>query len=102
MEHAVNRASWNREFLVTDNGYMGIGPVGVRPGDEVWSLIGGHVPFVLCPSNHDNDTARGKYYKLVGESYVHGRMDGELWDGQRDTWTDLEKMKAKATKLVLV
>jgi hypothetical protein len=81
---------------------MGIGPVGVRPGDEVWSLIGGHVPFVLCPSNHDNDTARGKYYKLVGESYVHGIMDGELWDGQRDTWTDLEKMKAKATKLVLV
>ncbi|VUC32491.1 unnamed protein product [Clonostachys rosea] len=102
IQHAVNRASWNREFFITDNGYMGIGPVGVRPGDEVWSLIGGHVPFVLRPSSHGNGTASVKCYKLVGESYVHGIMDGELWAEQRDTWKDLDKMKAKATKVVLV
>ncbi|KAF7555877.1 hypothetical protein G7Z17_g1800 [Cylindrodendrum hubeiense] len=102
IQNAVNRASWNREFFVTENGYMGIGPVGVRPGDEVWNLIGGHVPFILRLSSQNRCDGGDRCYRLVGESYVHGIMDGELWTGQRDAWSDLEKMKAKATKVVLV
>ncbi|KAH8885913.1 hypothetical protein GQ53DRAFT_626498, partial [Thozetella sp. PMI_491] len=74
----INRASWNREFFVTENGYIGIGPAGMRPGDEAWSLIGGHVPFILRRSTQDGVKSVYESYQLVGESYVHGVMDGEL------------------------
>ncbi|KAI3324641.1 HET-domain-containing protein [Xylariaceae sp. AK1471] len=99
IQNAINRASWNRHFFTTENGYMGIGPVGVKPGDEVWSLIGGHVPFVLRPADHHlGRSIHGLSFQMVGECYVHGIMNGEAWKGCKT----MRDMKVKAQRLILI
>ncbi|EWG45916.1 hypothetical protein FVEG_15888 [Fusarium verticillioides 7600] len=60
---------FNRQFFVTSGHRMGIGPSGVRPGDCVAVIFGGGVPYAVRRRNE------GFYF--VGESYVHGLMNGE-------------------------
>jgi hypothetical protein len=60
--------SYRRHFH-TVHGYMGLGPGAMQPGDIVCVLFGAGVPYILRPQDN--------YYRLVGESYVHGLMDGE-------------------------
>jgi len=74
LNKSISRAITGRKFFVTENGRMGLGPDDMSPGDEVFCLAGSPVPYVL--------TAFGEEHRLVGECYVHGIMDGELWDGQ--------------------
>ncbi|KAK8125026.1 uncharacterized protein PG998_000785 [Apiospora kogelbergensis] len=59
------------KFFVTEQGHMGIGPPTLKTGDEVCVLLGGEVPYVLRPVGE-----RGTF-KLVGQCYTHGFMDGE-------------------------
>ena len=49
-----------------------LGPVVAREGDEMWFLQGARVPFVLRPLGNGN-------HELVGEAYVHGFMQGEIF-----------------------
>jgi hypothetical protein len=104
IQNAINRASWNRVFFITESGRFGLGPVGTRPGDEVFTLLGGHVPFVL--RRVGGDFERGgehEKYQLLGESYVHGVMDGEFWvKEKRLQKDDLEWMKRLSSKIVLL
>ena len=65
-------ACYGRRYFVTENGHMGIGPAAMRDGDVVCILFGGCVPYILRPTDADG------LYKLVGESYVHGVMRGEV------------------------
>jgi hypothetical protein len=61
-------------LIVTNTGYLGLG--NPQPGDEVWVLLGGNSPFVLRPVPDSSQ------YRLVGDCYVQGIMDGEaLADG---------------------
>lgn len=48
---------------------MGLGPEGAQKGDMVCVLLGGNVPFLLRRNE--------RHYLLVGESYVHGFMEGK-------------------------
>ncbi|KAK6824580.1 hypothetical protein PG987_012074 [Apiospora arundinis] len=66
-------------FFVTDNGYIGLGHPDAAVGDMVAVLRGGPVPYVLR-GNKENHT-------LVGECYVHGIMDGELFQQQQQQQT---------------
>ncbi|EEH21882.2 hypothetical protein PABG_04098 [Paracoccidioides brasiliensis Pb03] len=88
----LRRTLYDRTFFTTRKGYMGIGPKGktrVRVRDQVAVLGGGFTPFILrrieggttaCNSVGGDDTIG---YTLVGESYIHGMMEGEfLEDGQ--------------------
>jgi len=59
----------HRKFFTTSKGSIGLGPRSIRPRDSVCVLSGGQVPFVL---RKDCD-----HYRLVGESYVHGLMEGQ-------------------------
>ena len=59
----------NRRVLVTDANSIALGPKLTRAGDEVVIFYGGNVPFVLRPD--------GEQYRLVGECYVQGVMQGE-------------------------
>lgn len=59
----------NRKFFTTTKGFIGLGPRSVRPGDSVCIFSGGRVPFVLRKD--------GDHHCLVGESYVHGLMEGQ-------------------------
>ena len=61
-------------FCITDNGYIGMAPALSQVGDTVALIFGSEIPYVLRA-----DTARkpSLQYQLVGDSYVHGIMDGE-------------------------
>ena len=66
----------------TKRGYLGLGPWSVRPGDEVWVISGARTPFVLRKSSSDESSDTEKR-SLIGESYVHGIMNGEaISDGR--------------------
>lgn len=61
----------NRCFFTTERGLMGLGPRLTAVGDDVCLLFGAQVPFVLRPLQAQQQ------YRLCGESYVNGIMDGE-------------------------
>ncbi|KAI0400152.1 heterokaryon incompatibility protein-domain-containing protein [Xylaria palmicola] len=63
------------KFCVTEHGRFSQVPLRSEPGDRVCVLLGGDVPFVIRP------TGRGTY-TVVGECYVDGVMDGEIFEGQ--------------------
>lgn len=111
VQNAINHASWNREFFVTKQGYIGIGPAGMQAGDEVYALIGGQVPFVLRPQNQNERASEPiEQFELLAECYVHGIMNGEIWTKGKKRWwwwwqwrnLTLEEMKSKTRRIVLV
>jgi hypothetical protein len=59
----------NRKFIVTSKGHVGIGPVETQPGDLISVIFGGGVPYILRTQESS--------FLFVGESYIHGLMDGE-------------------------
>ena len=56
---------------------MGLSYPTMLPGDELWVLYGGRVPFVLRPSQDKPHETVAHYYRLVGDCYLNGFMDGE-------------------------
>lgn len=89
-------ASLNRKFFVTRRGYMGIGPKDMQPDDEIHVLSGTSVPFVMRKVTDEADASTIDLaaedglvlYRMIGECYVHGIMQGEAtrrddaeWDG---------------------
>ncbi|KAF1945324.1 hypothetical protein EJ02DRAFT_369686 [Clathrospora elynae] len=56
----------------TREGYFGIGTQCLREHDSVWVVPGCPVPLIL------RRTEGSEMYRLVGGSYVHGFMDGEI------------------------
>ncbi|KAI0197180.1 hypothetical protein EV127DRAFT_4577 [Xylaria flabelliformis] len=67
-----SRTMLGRRFFITAKGLFGLAPAVAQKGDCVVVLFGGKVPYVL---RGFPDT---ELYHLVGESYVHGIMDGEV------------------------
>lgn len=61
-----------KPFLSKDDfgGYVGLCPSQSEVGDEIFIPIGSHVPLVF---RKDGDG----FYRVVGEAYVQGLMDGE-------------------------
>ena len=53
----------NRRFYRTTSGLIGVGLQMMRPGDQVYVLLGGRLPFILRP--------RGDHSVLIGETYLH-------------------------------
>jgi hypothetical protein len=64
-------ATIDRYFFETVAGWTGLGPLQMREDDMVCLFLGGRVPFVIRATE-----VKGEF-ELVGESYVHGLMDGE-------------------------
>lgn len=60
-----------RRLFRTEKNYLGIAAESLEKGDAVWVLAGAAAPMVLRP-------AEGGGWKLVGETYVHGIMNGEV------------------------
>lgn len=59
-------------FVITKRGYAGIVQARAQVGDTVAILEGARVPFVLQKSATSLDA-----FRLVGECYVHGMMNGQ-------------------------
>ena len=60
-------------FCVTQDGYMGLVPTRAAKGDAICVFMGGAVPFVI------RGTDNGRF-RLLGECYIHGLMDGKALD----------------------
>ncbi|TVY73989.1 Heterokaryon incompatibility protein 6, OR allele [Fusarium oxysporum f. sp. cubense] len=73
-----NSVKEDRMFFITEDGYLGIGPKSMRPGDHVCVLYGGHTPFVLHPVRDAGD----EEYLFLGESFVNGLMNGEALEDE--------------------
>ena len=71
---AVNALAGRRVFLMGEKGMEGLGPAAAREGDVVAVLFGGVVPFVLRPCEGEDG---GRFWRLVGECFVPGLMQGE-------------------------
>jgi hypothetical protein len=65
----IQPATFAKKLFRTDHGHLGMGHASARPGDEAWILCGAPTPFLLRPLGDGR-------YRLVGETYVHGLMDG--------------------------
>ena len=65
----VERILILRKVFLTSEGLLGLCPKGAEKGDHVCILPGADVPMILRPE--------GENFRLVGESYVHGMIDGE-------------------------
>ncbi|EEU35267.1 uncharacterized protein NECHADRAFT_88090 [Fusarium vanettenii 77-13-4] len=84
-ESTVHHVSWSRKLFITKTGYIGLAPPSAQPGDAVVLFSGGRVPFIVREEISDSS----KYYRVVGETYVHGIMDGELLSVIEGDWEDL-------------
>jgi hypothetical protein len=62
-----------RRLFITEDGRMGLGPPEMLSGDLIAILLGSNVP--LCLRSVMN--APQGHYTLVGDTYVHGLMDGQ-------------------------
>ncbi|TID04564.1 Heterokaryon incompatibility protein 6, OR allele [Colletotrichum higginsianum] len=83
------RGNWlacgKRDVFITSSVGFGLGPCSMRPGDEVWVLCEGRMPFLLRPVREEGDgggelltvPGRSGVYRLVGECYMHSVMEGQ-------------------------
>jgi hypothetical protein len=81
-------AHWRR-LCVTNSGRMGFVAPLAEVGDLVCVVYGMQAPFVLRPKF--DDELKDMTYKIVGECYIHGVMDGEVMTGgeKEDTWFNI-------------
>ncbi|KAF3002471.1 hypothetical protein E8E13_005317 [Curvularia kusanoi] len=72
LQHEIDQSGGRkRRLFKTRRGYLGTGSRSLKPGDEVWILHKGGLPFVLRPQQ------RFGHYRLIGEAFVYGIMHGE-------------------------
>ena len=65
----ARRCLTSRKLTTTTRGYLALAPLRTQRGDVISILFGCSTPMVLRPL--------GSHYRLIGEAYVHGIMDGE-------------------------
>jgi hypothetical protein len=63
-----------RQLFMTSKGYLGVGQERVKADDKICIFLGAAVPFLLREMKDSNG-----FYQLIGECYIHGIMDGELF-----------------------
>ena len=68
-----------RRLAVTDDGLMAIVPQFTEVGDVICLVGGVEKPLLMRPDSGDEKGHRERW-RLVGDCYVHGIMDGEKWD----------------------
>ncbi|KAK3319764.1 heterokaryon incompatibility protein-domain-containing protein [Cercophora scortea] len=82
-----SEGSW---FFTTRTGMIGVCHSKVEVGDAVYVLLGGRMPFVLRPSRGHEEGTDPPRYEYVGQTYVHGIMDGEvIREGREPQWIAL-------------
>lgn len=75
-----DQAVGSRSFFVTEGGRIGWVPPAARPGDAIAVFQGNRIPFV---ARSLGDSGPWEY---VGGCYVHGCMDGEIWQLDKADW----------------
>lgn len=75
-----------KRLSITKAGRLAWCPQACRKGDTIAVLAGGRVPYVL--RKNEDDT-----YRFLGDSYVHGVMDGEAVDAMEKEGRDWETIE---------
>lgn len=73
-----------RRLFRTGKGLLGLGPYSIQQGDQVWVVPGGRTPYIFRPLSDSRPLQR----EFIGESYVHGIMDGEVMSEKN--WPELQ------------
>jgi hypothetical protein len=71
-EEAEGRVRGSRSFFVSRLGRIGWVPFRTRAGDQICVFQGMRIPLVVRP--------HGYRWEIIGACYVHGLMDGEIWN----------------------
>jgi hypothetical protein len=58
---------------------MGLVPRTARVDDVICLLEGAQTPFILRADKSYENGEQNTSWKLIGEAYIHGVMDGEAW-----------------------
>ena len=76
---AANLTIGYRVVFRTSSGLLGVGPIDLKVGDEVWVLAGAMTPLVLRNKKRvdDKESQGVQHYEYLGAAYVHGMMNGE-------------------------
>lgn len=97
----VRNVTWNRRFFSatvqeTEWPLFGLCPPKSREGDFVCILYGCSVPVVM------RESGSGPYMTLIGEAYVHGKMDGEALEDfeEKRTWEQNGQVKDEEFAIV--
>jgi len=69
ISQSILSATMNRRLFVTHMGHIGLGPAGLKAGDRLYAIEGGHTPFLL------RSTSNFSRFELIGDCYAHGLMD---------------------------
>ncbi|CAG9990689.1 unnamed protein product [Clonostachys byssicola] len=88
-EHLLDTLRKNKVF-VTKEGYLGIASRDIGEQDEIFVLPGSAVPIILRPIHLANSVKDEKpHYKVIGDCYIHGFMDGEAVNSASFNMQDL-------------
>ena len=86
----ANKMMTGRTLVTMANGLLGLVPEDTRPGDIIYVLFGCDVPLVLRPDE-------GSTFKIVGECYVDGVMNGEPFLGELpNNWSRVSRILPNA------
>lgn len=81
-----------RRYFDTSLMHVGMGPAEVQPGDRICVFRSLTVPLILRrrdnPDLAEAEEGGRELFELVGEAYVHGIMDGEIYKNPRETSPD--------------
>lgn len=80
MSLAMREATLGRKISRTSRNYIGLVPAAAQPGDQIFSFVGSQVLYVLRGRGNSE-----RHYEFIGECYVHGVMDGEIWTNTKTT-----------------
>ncbi|KAF2834008.1 hypothetical protein CC86DRAFT_390058 [Ophiobolus disseminans] len=82
----VRDVIWNRRtFRTSSSNLVGLIPQNARVGDHICVLYGCSVPVVL---RQHQDPDGGIFWKLVGDAYAHGVMDGDILRQVSENWIE--------------
>jgi hypothetical protein len=82
-----------RRLVSTSNGHLAFVPDATTEGDVIAVLAGGKLPYVLRPfQDGDDDDGSGPVYTFIGDAYIWGIMDGEIWP---EDDTDLSQIEMR-------
>jgi hypothetical protein len=73
-ESALPHCAINRKFFITSGNLIGFGPPDLLPGDRIALIAKAQMPFVLRRNSQSTDSEQS--YRLIGEAYIHGVIDG--------------------------
>ena len=78
------RMALHRNFCLTLEGRIGWVPHAAQTGDIISLMRGSPVPIIIRPTQQENS------YFMIGQSYIHGIMDGEAVVGKEDQFQRIQ------------